>query len=382
MSKLPKDIPEDVNTELLAIDSKGTVFKWRFDKNHAVAHATFEAMRDGKLATVKNYAKHWYHQPIKGNIHSVKQDTVMYRDQKGTLSFLMDDDTCDCKSTLSMGRAMCGSGKDQCNDRYAGGSGKCNQPGGVDYLEDNGCVGPTTTNGLTLFYRRPESNLQGKVMCRQCWYVHATAGDDSKGTGTQTNPFKTITAAESKAPAWIDGLVLIGTFDIPVGHVFKKDWSYNGVGKNTLLKYSGGNKALTADNVNFVRLTIDMQRKNDAGRTFTASHIGLFNVLIMNHYSSDGGRELVYTHPLTGSSTLKCMVFVHNSMFYNCEYNHIAYAKTCETVDGTVAAQYTSRFNLAKEAAIPKVEVDTQTYRIKSGGDNDLQGLYAGAFAW
>jgi hypothetical protein len=32
----------------------------------------------------------------------------MYRDQQGVKSFLLDDDNCDCLSTLSMGHGLCG----------------------------------------------------------------------------------------------------------------------------------------------------------------------------------------------------------------------------------------------------------------------------------
>jgi hypothetical protein len=36
------------------------------------------------------------------------QDSFMYRDQQGVKSFLLDDDNCDCLSTLSMGHGLCG----------------------------------------------------------------------------------------------------------------------------------------------------------------------------------------------------------------------------------------------------------------------------------
>ena len=70
----------------------------------------------------------------------------MYRDQGGIRSFLLDDDGCDCVSSLSMGHGMCGSG---CSNSY----GDCSKPGGVDTLNDGSCNMPDTDHGLVLYYR-------------------------------------------------------------------------------------------------------------------------------------------------------------------------------------------------------------------------------------
>jgi hypothetical protein len=70
----------------------------------------------------------------------------MYRKQDGITSFLLDDDGCDCVSSLSMGHGMCGSG---CSNSYT----DCSIPGGVDVLNDPGCNGPGLDHGLVLYYR-------------------------------------------------------------------------------------------------------------------------------------------------------------------------------------------------------------------------------------
>ena len=58
----------------------------------------------------------------------------MYRDEAGIRSFLLDDDNCDCWSTLSMGHGMCGA---TCSSSY----GDRSATGGVDNLNDAGCDG-------------------------------------------------------------------------------------------------------------------------------------------------------------------------------------------------------------------------------------------------
>ena len=73
------------------------------------------------------------------------QDSFMYRDQNGVRSILLDDDNCDCISSLSMGHGMCGGGHSQ---SYS--------PAnlfGVDTLYDPGCSAPLPDNGLTLYFR-------------------------------------------------------------------------------------------------------------------------------------------------------------------------------------------------------------------------------------
>ena len=62
---------------------------------------------------------------------------------------MLDDDTCDCKSTLNAGHAMCGS---SWNQTYAQPDGAYLRYG-VDTLNDGGCRGPVPERTLELFYR-------------------------------------------------------------------------------------------------------------------------------------------------------------------------------------------------------------------------------------
>ena len=76
---------------------------------------------------------------------NVVQDSFMYRVQNGVRSLLLDDDNCDCYSTLSMGHGMCGNGF---STTY-GPAGRY----GVDVLYDAHCQIPNAKHGLTLYFR-------------------------------------------------------------------------------------------------------------------------------------------------------------------------------------------------------------------------------------
>lgn len=69
----------------------------------------------------------------------------MYRTQYGVRSVLLDDDNCDCYTTLSMGHGMCGSG-------FAVVYGPA-QRFGVDLLHDPYCETPAPIHGLSLYFR-------------------------------------------------------------------------------------------------------------------------------------------------------------------------------------------------------------------------------------
>ena len=73
------------------------------------------------------------------------QDGFMYRSQNGVKSVLLDDDNCDCYSTLSMGHGMCNTGF---STSY-GPSGRF----GVDLLYDTHCQTPDPKRGLALYFR-------------------------------------------------------------------------------------------------------------------------------------------------------------------------------------------------------------------------------------
>ena len=69
----------------------------------------------------------------------------MYRTQNGVASIMIDDDNCDCFTSLSLGHGMCyATFKTQFGpaNRY-----------GVDLLYDDYCQTVSPDNGLTLYFR-------------------------------------------------------------------------------------------------------------------------------------------------------------------------------------------------------------------------------------
>ena len=82
---------------------------------------------------------------IIGPSPNAQQDSFMYRVQNGVRSLLLDDDNCDCYTTLSMGHGMCGSGF---STSY-GPSGRF----GVDLLYDTHCQTPDPKHSLSLYFR-------------------------------------------------------------------------------------------------------------------------------------------------------------------------------------------------------------------------------------
>ena len=83
--------------------------------------------------------------PLIGPSPNYQQDSFMYRVQNGVRSLLLDDDNCDCYTTLSMGHGMCGSGF---STSY-GPSGRF----GVDLLYDTHCQTPDPKHSLRLYFR-------------------------------------------------------------------------------------------------------------------------------------------------------------------------------------------------------------------------------------
>ena len=145
--RLPRNLHED-QTSLLAIDGKGNIFRWDFDHSIPAAHAASRAFRDHRM-TMVNEVKNkraWNPEVLEGKRGKagVGQDSFMYREQFGVKSVLLDDDNCDCYSTLSMGSGMC----------LAAHSTKYSQAHvfGVDTLDDPACQGPIPKNKLELYF--------------------------------------------------------------------------------------------------------------------------------------------------------------------------------------------------------------------------------------
>lgn len=145
--RLPSYLEKD-QTELLAIDGDGNIYKWDFANSSATAQYVWNSLQSGEEG---RWANSGAFNPtiIEGSFFGTTQDSWQYREEHGVKSFLLDDDTCDCKSTLNAGHAMCGGGW---NQTYA-------QPDdaewryGVDTLNDGGCLGPIPTRKLELFFR-------------------------------------------------------------------------------------------------------------------------------------------------------------------------------------------------------------------------------------
>lgn len=143
---LPSWLREDV-AQLLAVDSQGTVYKWQFNTSNPTAHAAWRAFHDHRVTLagkVKN-SNSWNPTALKGRVSKANQDSFMYREQNGVRSLLLDDDNCDCQSTLNVGHGLCLNGHEPNNSKA--------NVFGVDALFDPGCHGPVPGVGLTLYYR-------------------------------------------------------------------------------------------------------------------------------------------------------------------------------------------------------------------------------------
>ena len=146
--RLPSGLTKS-NIELLAKDGEGNIYKWDFGNTGTTALAVWNSMYSGTTGSFAN-GDAFNPTVIAGSFHGVTQDTWQYRVSEGFASFLLDDDTCDCYSTLNAGHAMCGTSG--WNQTYAQPDGAYLRYG-VDTLNDGGCLGPIPTRRLELFYR-------------------------------------------------------------------------------------------------------------------------------------------------------------------------------------------------------------------------------------
>ena len=133
---------------MLAIDSGGNEYMWKFDPHNTVAHTAWLAFHNhlttpaGKVVNKKD---EWDPVVLKGKKTKAKQDSFMYRRQNNVKSILLDDDNCDCLTMLNIGHGMCGSG-------HSTSYGPANRFG-VDALFDPRCNAPRPEIGLTLYFR-------------------------------------------------------------------------------------------------------------------------------------------------------------------------------------------------------------------------------------
>lgn len=145
--RLPKFLNKN-DVELLAADGDGNIYKWDFGSSTQTAQRvwdSFYAGEEGRWA----HTGTWNPTVIAGQFKGVAQDSWQYRMSEGVKSFMLDDDTCDCYSTINAGHAMCGGGW---NQQYAQPDG-AHLRYGVDSLYDPGCQGPTPERKLEMFYR-------------------------------------------------------------------------------------------------------------------------------------------------------------------------------------------------------------------------------------
>lgn len=141
--RLPWSVLEDF-TEMLAVDSENTTYKWRFNSSNDVAHAAWRAFHDHQPTYYRDVLnrQEWAPDVLSGNSPGRVQDSFMYREQNGIRSILLDDDNCNCDSSLSFGHGMCFNNS---NVNYGW--------KGVDTLYDPYCTKPRTSVGLTLYFR-------------------------------------------------------------------------------------------------------------------------------------------------------------------------------------------------------------------------------------
>eukprot|EP00050_Salpingoeca_kvevrii_P020935 m.104312 g.104312 ORF g.104312 m.104312 type:complete len:353 (-) comp9099_c0_seq2:133-1191(-) len=141
---MPVELKED-NVELLGVDSAGNVYKWTFQSSNELSNKVFGAMQRAEAVSFCSASQIFYPEVLAGRAPTRAQRCVKYRDETGVRSFIVDDDGCDCITSLSMGHGICGDSHD---NAYA-------QTGvyGVDQLYDPACQAPVTSNGLTLYFR-------------------------------------------------------------------------------------------------------------------------------------------------------------------------------------------------------------------------------------
>ena len=146
--RLPSYLNKD-EVELLAVDGVGNIYKWDFADGSQTAQRAWNSFYSGTEGRWPN-AGAWQPTLITGQQISQGQDSWQYREEHGVKSFMLDDDNCDCYSTLSAGHGMCGAGF---NSTYAQPTEGAENRFGVDALYDPGCQGPTPERKLELFFR-------------------------------------------------------------------------------------------------------------------------------------------------------------------------------------------------------------------------------------
>ena len=148
--RLPADAEAD-HTEMLAVDSEGTTYKWSFSSNTLAASAAWRAFHDHQEVDHGEGVGSipaWNPEVLNGREPRNDQRAFMYREENGVKSVLLDDNNCDCLSTLSLGHGMCHNGSRSASVNSFG----------VDTLYEPSCQSPRSGIGLTLYVRRKTPN--------------------------------------------------------------------------------------------------------------------------------------------------------------------------------------------------------------------------------
>lgn len=146
---------QENTAEMLGKDSAGNIYRWKFSSNNNVAHSVWQAFHDHNEVSIKD-GNAWDPKVVKGRAPKATQDSFHYRLEHGVKSLQIDDDNCDCMTSLSIGHGMClGS--------FSTTYGKENVYG-VDLLYDSHCQTPSPKNGLYLYFRDDDDCVN--VQCK------------------------------------------------------------------------------------------------------------------------------------------------------------------------------------------------------------------------
>ena len=138
-----------LNSGVSNVPRSGSVFEWNFGSGTTTASRAWQAFHDHSITGTGTNTGTWAPKIHAGSWSGAAQDSFQYRAQNGIKSVMLDDDNCDCHTTLSMGHGMCGGG-------YSSSYGSGYTPIGVDELSDDQCDGnsaPKASRKLILLYK-------------------------------------------------------------------------------------------------------------------------------------------------------------------------------------------------------------------------------------
>jgi len=116
------------------------------------------------------------------------QDTFVYREKAGIKSIMLDDNKCDCHSSISAGHGMCAdaASSDRTDSQLWGNNGDLTATAiGVDTLGDNFCTVPKESRKLQFFFRSKAAPPCVLPMCAAPAYGCSWSGGvDTNGCPT------------------------------------------------------------------------------------------------------------------------------------------------------------------------------------------------------